>query len=108
MNQIDTMSPGTGNEAAVVVDQGVLYLIFKSTGEKRPCSKETCARYNHPESVAQVEARDRHSAETIREYKAARAQMTPEQKAEELSQMRAAFGPGEKVVNVLTGEITIT
>jgi hypothetical protein len=108
MNKIATLYPGTRNESAVVEDGGVLYLIFKSTGEKRPCSKETCAQYRHPESAVQAEARDRHLEETIREYKAARAKMTAEQRAEEMAEMRAAFGPGERVVNVLTGEITLT
>jgi hypothetical protein len=32
--------------------------------------------------------------------------MAPEERAEQISEMRAAFGPGETVVNILTGEIT--
>ena len=42
------------------------------------------------------------------EYHKARAERTPEQIAEEEFEMRAAFGPGETVVNVLTGEKSYT
>ena len=44
----------------------------------------------------------------IAQYKAARANMTAEQKAEEAYERRAAFGPGEKIVDVITGETYIT
>jgi hypothetical protein len=108
MRKIDVLAPGTGNEAQVVEDGGVLYLIFKSTAEKRPCSKETCAEFGHPESKAQVDARDRHLDETLREYREARAKMTAEQKAEEAFEIRAAFGPGQKIVDIFTGEVTQT
>jgi len=106
MRLIDTLSPGTHNEAAVVVDGGVLFLVFKATGEKRPASKETCAKYAHEETPAQREARKGHLDETVAQYREARAAMTPEQRAEEIAEMRASFGPGGKVVNVITGEIT--
>ena len=43
----------------------------------------------------------------IGEYKKAQALKTPEQKAEEMFEMRAAFGPGETIVNVITGEKTV-
>jgi hypothetical protein len=39
-------------------------------------------------------------------YAAAQAARTPEQLAEERAEMLAAFGPGETVVNVLTGRKT--
>ena len=51
---------------------------------------------------------DKRWAEIVSEYKKARAKMTPEQKAEELFEKRAAFGEGEKVVNLITGEVTET
>ena len=37
-------------------------------------------------------------------YIKARKNRTPEQKAEEAYEMRAAFGPGETVVDIFTGE----
>ena len=40
------------------------------------------------------------------EYKKNRANRSAEQVAEEQFEMRAAFGPGETVVNVITGERT--
>jgi len=42
----------------------------------------------------------------IEEYKKNRANRSAEEIAEERYEMRAAFGPGETVVNVLTGERT--
>ena len=41
------------------------------------------------------------------EYKKARANRTPEQIAEEAFEMRAAFGEGETIVDVFTGEKVI-
>lgn len=40
----------------------------------------------------------------IEDYRRARANISEEQKAEEAFERRAAFGPGETVMNVLTGE----
>lgn len=40
----------------------------------------------------------------IEAYRAARAKMTDEDRAEEDYERRAAFGSGVEVVNVLTGE----
>ena len=42
----------------------------------------------------------------IEEYKKNRANRSAEEIAEERYEMRAAFGPGETVVNILTGERT--
>ena len=42
----------------------------------------------------------------IEQYKEARANRSPEEIAEERAEMRAAFGPGEWVLNVFTGEVT--
>jgi len=42
--------------------------------------------------------------ETTRVYAEAQAKMTPEQEAEYLSELRAAFGPGEEIVDVITGK----
>ena len=44
----------------------------------------------------------------IKEYKALAGRKSAEQVAEEQFEMRAAFGPGETVVNVITGERTKT
>lgn len=51
-----------------------------------------------------VRARAMDSRVSIARYKARQKNRTPEQKAAERRNARAAFGEGEKVVNVLTGE----
>jgi hypothetical protein len=48
--------------------------------------------------------KEKQDAEAIAEYIAARSKRTPEQIEEERLEARAAFGPGEKIVNVITGE----
>ena len=52
-------------------------------------------------------ARNEQNNAFFAEYRQARASRTPEQIAEEQFEMRAAFGPGQTVVNVITGERTI-
>ena len=47
-------------------------------------------------------------ADFFAEYKENQANRSDEQRAEEAFEMRAAFGPGETVVNVITGETTRT
>lgn len=51
-------------------------------------------------------ARHVNTNHNINIYLEARANRTPEQIAEENAEMRAAFGPGETVVNVISGERT--
>ena len=53
-------------------------------------------------------ARDEQNAAFFADYKVARANRTPEQIAEEQFEMRAAFGPGVEVVNVITGESVLS
>lgn len=45
---------------------------------------------------------------TIAKYRAAQNAMTAEQRAEHDYELRAAFGPGVEVVNVITGRRTTT
>ena len=52
------------------------------------------------------EARDKQQRAAIERYIEAQANRTPEQIAEEEFEMRAAFGPGETVVNIFTGKRT--
>ena len=54
------------------------------------------------------EAEQIDNAKFIAEYKVNRANRTQEEIAEEEFDIRAAFGPGETIVNVLTGERTRT
>lgn len=64
-----------------------------------------------PEGIAQraaFEAGRLCSSCVIAQYRKAQANRTPEQIAEHQYELRAAFGPGETVVNMLTGETTTT
>lgn len=49
-------------------------------------------------------ARDAELAEVVARYRDWRANMTDEERAEEAFEMLAAFGPGETVVDIVTGE----
>jgi len=51
-------------------------------------------------------ARDLEVSNLFKAYADAQANRTPEQIAEENFEMRAAFGPGAEVVNVITGKVT--
>ena len=51
-----------------------------------------------------AEARDAHTTAFLKEYRVAQSQRTAEQIAEERWEARAAFGPGETIVNMITGE----
>lgn len=54
--------------------------------------------------AAAFEAGRNCTACTLASYRAAQARRTPEQIAEQRYEARAAFGPGQEIVNVLTGE----
>lgn len=60
------------------------------------------------DGAATAIAGSRDTAAFIADYKRGRAAMSPEQKAEEAYERRAAFGPGVKTVNILTGERNIS
>jgi cytochrome c553 len=55
---------------------------------------------------ATADAREINDAKNIAAYIESQKNRSAEQRAEELFEMRAAFGAGEKVVNVITGEVT--
>ena len=57
---------------------------------------------------ATEKARDEQNEAFFKSYAAARANRSDEQIAEEQFEMRAAFGPGIEIVNVITGERTIS
>ena len=59
------------------------------------------------EKAATDAARENMNDVFINEWKASRNNRTAEEIAEERFEMRAAFGPGETVVNVITGERTV-
>lgn len=56
--------------------------------------------------AVQQEAHDRQTAEFCKAYREAQAayQPTPQEEAEHMFELRAAFGPGETVVDVISGK----
>lgn len=58
--------------------------------------------------LATRETEDKETAALLRRYVASRGARTKEQIEEENFEIRAAFGPGVKVVNVITGETVRT
>lgn len=68
---------------------------------------DAAADYGIPvDAAAQAAARDAELTAFVASYKAARKNRRPS--AEERYELRAAFGPGQTVVNILTGERTRT
>ena len=65
---------------------------------------DTCAKLGVPvDFEAQKVAREAETERILARYREQQAAATPEQRAEEEAEARAAFGPGTKVVNVITG-----
>ena len=56
------------------------------------------------EITATAEARSADLSKALERYREARENMTDEQRAEEAAERRAAFGSGQRVINVFTGE----
>lgn len=72
----------------------------------RVIADDVLAAMNHDASVTHVDAYDYYTTRIIEQYTRARAERTQEQIDEERFEMMAAFGPGERVINVITGEVT--
>ena len=53
---------------------------------------------------ATARAREKQDKEAIERYRQAQAKRSAEQRAEEKAEMRAAFGTGSTIVDILTGE----
>lgn len=60
---------------------------------------------NDHESSQAVRRREEEAS--IREYVRQQASLTPEQEAEQRADLLAAFGPGQNIVNALTGKVTV-
>ena len=53
---------------------------------------------------ATARAREKQDKEAIERYRQAQEKQSAEQRAEEIAEMRAAFGTGSTIVDILTGE----
>ena len=63
----------------------------------RGCVDDACV-------LSTATAREAYVEQSLAEYRVAQSQRGPEQIAEERWEARAAFGPGETIVNMITGE----
>lgn len=100
------------NYRKIAIRDNVYGRLFDN-GEFRPLDDENMGElYNagladKENLVATEKARQEYAAKAIAEYIEAQKNRTEEQIAEERNAMRAAFGAGEEVVNIFTGEVTI-
>ena len=102
------------NAGEVVVKGNVFGWEFKEgfdgAYEHRPLMEDAMgelfnAGYATAKDVVETrKAREINDARCIAAYIEGRKNMTEEAKAEEMFEMRAAFGSGETVVNIITGE----
>jgi hypothetical protein len=74
----------------------------------RPAAKDACRFIGEPWTPEQEEAYEDHVSSFLKDYRAAQARRSPEELEEERAEMRAAFGPGQEVVNIITGRRTRT
>ena len=93
----------------------VLGWYFESTNEFRPLMNDAMAELheaglaNASEVEATATAHKEHTEKTLTEYFESQEKFwndpaNADAQREQLSEMRAAFGPGETVVNVFTGK----
>ena len=82
-------------------------LVWRWVSNNAVCPLDAAAEYGIPvDAAAQAAARDAELTAFVASYKAARKNRRPS--AEERFELRAAFGRGRTVVNILTGERTRT
>lgn len=79
---------------------------WPSTGRAIPPHVYRDAGLEAPE--AQTAAYEEETAAFLREYREAQADRSPEERAEQEAEARAAHGPGVTLVNVITGEKVTT
>ena len=90
----------------IFVEDGVMYNC--PGGDLRVSTKDLCARMGHDWTPAQQAAYSAYVDAVCRRYRETQARRTPERSAEDAYEMRAAFGPGVEVINVITGQRTRT
>lgn len=99
----DGLTGQTFDAAAYTTDG----LAWRWASNGRVVPLDAAADYGIPVNVeAQTRDRDLETAAFVADYRAAQRNRRPS--AEERFELRAAFGPGRTVVNVLTGRRTRT
>jgi len=97
------------NQGEVAVENGACGWKFDS-GEFRPLMADAMQELEDAGLVDETTvtrtavAREAHTTAFLKEYRVAQSQRSAEQIAEERWEARAAFGPGETIVNMITGE----
>ena len=66
------------------------------------------ADYGVIATEANVAAYDTHLKAVLNDYRQSQLNLSDEVKAEQAAERRAAFGPGETIVNIITGETYIS
>ena len=81
------------------VKAGVLY-----NSLDRVAMRDVCEYYGHPFDAVQESMYDAYLDKALSDYREAQANRSSEEIAEQRFEAMAAFGPGQQVVNVITGE----
>lgn len=82
------------------------YKIIRWASNDAVIPQDIMDKLEWPHKGAMSDARAKQTQDALDQYFVNQAQRTPEQIAEEEFEMRAAFGEGAKVVNILTGKRT--
>ena len=97
------------NNGEVKMQNGAAGWLFDS-GEFRPLMADAMQELKDAGLVDETTvtrtavARDAHTTAFLAEYRTAQLNRSAEQIREERWEARAAFGPGETIVNIITGE----
>ena len=96
----------TPHSGEAYTDKADGYKIIRWVSNDRVIPKDIMDKLVWPHKALMNEARDEQTRATLEAYITSQAERTPDQTAEEEYEMRAAFGAGAKVVNVITGKRT--
>ena len=97
-------------EGEVHIQDGVYGWFFAETGEHRPFDEEQMQSLidvgyaTHDNAVYTKIAKEKADREFLKAYRERRANQTVEERAEYLAELTSAYGKGETIVDVLTGE----
>ena len=97
-------------QGEVHVDNGVFGWYFEETGEHRPFDEEQMQALMDAGYATEQEAKitekqyDIHTKKIFEDYRQSRLNMSSEDHAELMADLRASHGEGETIVDVITGE----
>lgn len=69
----------------------------------KPCCPDYVRMSGFKVTPEQVKAYDEYVRKAVQAYAIAQENMTPEEEAEHIAELRGAFGEGEEVVDIITG-----